>query len=82
MLDKGDQPTRGITAWNYLNVLGAWELSSDKNESNEQCQVLVKRVKSCLTWVNCILRFLSLHPCLWIRLLTVREQSCRSEERP
>ena len=48
MIDKSDLP-RAITAWNYLNVLRAWELSSDKNESREQCQFLAKRVKSCLT---------------------------------
>ena len=81
MLDKSNLP-HAITSWNYLNVLGAWELSSDKNESSEQRQFLVKRLKSCLTWVNCILRALPLHPCLWIWLLTVREQSCRLEKKP
>ena len=40
MLDKGDLP-RAINDWNYLNVLGAWRLSSDENESSEQCQFLV-----------------------------------------
>ena len=54
MLDKGDL-SRAINAWNYLNVLGAWELSSDKSESSEQCQFLVKCVKSSLTWVTCVL---------------------------
>ena len=81
MLDTSDLP-RGITARNYLNVLGAWELSSDKNESREQCQFLVKRGKCCLTWFNCVLRSLPLHPWLWIWLLTVRKQSCRLEKRP
>ena len=65
MLDKGDLP-HAITAWNYLNVLGAWELSSDKNEYSEQCQFLVKHVKSCLTWVNCILQSRPPPSCLWI----------------
>ena len=46
--------------WNYLNLLGAWELSNDKNEWSEQCQFLVKRVKCCLTWVNCVLQSLPL----------------------
>ena len=31
MLDRGDLP-HAFIAWNYLNVLGAWELSCDKNE--------------------------------------------------
>ena len=44
--------------WNYLNLLGAWKLSSDKNERSEQCQFLVRRVKCCLTWINCVLRSL------------------------
>ena len=65
MLDKSNPP-RAITARNFLNMLGAWELSSDKNESSEQCQFLVKRVKYCLTWVNCVLPSHPLHPCLWI----------------
>ena len=53
-----------------------------KNKSSEQCQFLVRRVKCCLTWVNCVLWFLPLHSCLWIWLLTVREHSCKLEERP
>ena len=39
MLDKGALP-RAITAENYLNVLGAMELSIGKNESIKQCQFL------------------------------------------
>ena len=49
---------RVFTTWNYLNLLGAWELSSDKNEWSEQCQFLVIRVKCSLTWLNCVLRSL------------------------
>ena len=45
-----------FTTWNYLNLLGAWELTSDKNEWSEQCQFLVICVKCCLTWANCVMQ--------------------------
>ena len=65
MLDKGSLP-RAITAENYLNVLGARELSSDKMSQVNRVSFCLKRVKSCLTWVNFVFQSLPPPPCLWI----------------
>ena len=80
MLHKGNQLC-AINTWNHLNVLGAWSSVVTKMSQVNSVSFWWKRVKSCLAWVNCILWSLPLHPCLWIWLLTMREQSCKLEER-